>query len=290
MVVLAGSGWVMADTAADAKAKLIKRRFDVSALADKKDPASEPALKEALIDKDGLVRLAAVRGLHAINAQDAAPSLAGMLVKDPDPAVREEAALALKDWQGPDVLPALIRGAKDSSPEVRVVCIQALGASTAPTARAAVIRAAKDPAPEVRRTVMDQFAHASDPAVVPVLTAGLKDVDPAVRANAALGIGFYAKLHMPSALPGLLTDPDDEVRASAARAMAQAGDARGTPVAMDLLKSTNPTARQLAVEALGYTHGPEAKAALATMAANDPDVTMREAAQLALERMGHKTK
>jgi HEAT repeat protein len=241
--------------------------------------------EKSLTDKDPLIRQSSIKGLEALEATDAADRVAPLLLKDPDPGVREEAAQALKGWRNPASLFALTKGAADPIVNVRVVCIEALGESPDPAAHKAVLAAAKDAAPEVRRTVMDQFAYASTPDVVPAVTAALSDPDPAVRANAAQAIRFYAKLHMPAELKVLLNDPDPTVEASAARSLIQAGDNAGVKPALDLIKNDNQAARLLAIDALGYTQAPEAKAALAQVAATDSDPYAREGAQQSLKRM-----
>jgi HEAT repeat protein len=272
-------------TDADAKAKeALKHRQAIHTLVDQKDPTGAPALKEGLSDKDPMVREMSIQGLHALNAADNAGLIAALLVKDPDPGVREEAALALKEWNEPSTLAAVLHGSSDPVVSVRVICLEALSSSPSPAAHQAIVRAAKDPAPEVRRTVMSLFAHASDPALVPILTAALSDVDPAVRANAAQAIGFFAKLQTPKELKDLLNDPDDAVRASAARSLAQKGDPQGVATALTLIQSSDHTARLIAVDALGYAHDDDAKVALADLIAKDGDPYVRESAKLSLKR------
>ena len=48
------------------------------------------------------------------------------------------------------------------------------------------------------------------------------------------------------------------------------------------MKSDNQTARLLAIDALGYSRTPEAKAALGQVVSNDADPYARENAQLSL--------
>lgn len=268
----------------------VKRREATYALAQARSPLSIPPLMQALSDADAKVREIAVQGLAAMNATPAAPAITALLLKDSDPAVREEAAKALKQFKLPDSQTAFLSSLKDPIPSVRVLSVEALAESSAPEARAAILKAAKDPAPEVRRTVMSVYAKTSDPSVVPALTAALQDPDPAVRANAAQAIHFYAKLNSPKELEALLQDPDATVRASAARSLAQMGSERGLEAALTLAKSGEGAARLIAVDALGYMQNVEAKALLGELSAQNADPILRDGAKLALQRQAMKRK
>ncbi len=103
-------------------------------------PAAVPALLKLAYHERADVRSKAGRLLDYIDA-DRSPSAEGLaeLLANPDPRVREEAAIHLAKL-GPNALPAvpaLIRAAEDRSEFVRMFAIDALGA-IGPEAKAAV--------------------------------------------------------------------------------------------------------------------------------------------------------
>jgi HEAT repeat protein len=96
--------------------------------------ASEPVyvklFQDRLADNDHGIRAIAARALGAHGSPDIAPSLAAMLVSDPEPRVRAECARALQRVHNPVVIDALFTAmdpAKEFEPAVRSQAAQALG-------------------------------------------------------------------------------------------------------------------------------------------------------------------
>jgi HEAT repeat protein len=83
------------------------RRVASRALRDLGDPASAPCLLDALTHSDDhVLRMHACRGLANAIGPDAIPPL-GAALKDPNPWVRDEAALALGRIGDPSAIPLI---------------------------------------------------------------------------------------------------------------------------------------------------------------------------------------
>ena len=96
----------------------------VAALVSIGEPAVEP-LVEALANQDWRIRLRATEALCVLKSPTAVKPLVALLERDPDTAVRQEAARALGLIGDPAAVDALLGVVEDPRLQVRV--IEALG-------------------------------------------------------------------------------------------------------------------------------------------------------------------
>jgi HEAT repeat protein len=85
-----------------------------------------PALIRLLTDRSAKVRRGAVAALGEITDEQAVAPLGALLIKDPDPGVRVEAAFRLGKFGGAAAKPALTAALKDSNADVRRLAAAAL--------------------------------------------------------------------------------------------------------------------------------------------------------------------
>jgi len=97
--------------------------------------------------------------------------------KDPDPNVREFAAMALYEKNGrPDAVKALLVLSKDRVPKVRIMALKSLGQQDDPRTNAILIDAwQNDQDPKVRLEALKAVAIQDDPEVIDLLSAILEN-------------------------------------------------------------------------------------------------------------------
>jgi HEAT repeat protein len=203
---------------------LIKRRIAIQELVTLRNPASAPAVIEALKDKDDYVRTQAVRALGFMRYAAAGPQITRMLAEDKSREVRESAALSLRFINDPGAAPTLIKALKDPEESVRIMAIQTLAYFRNHAAAGPIAELAKDSSPRVRRSAITALGQLREAASQPTLVAALKDTDAAVRADAAQALG-----NLPGPLPAdvkatletLAQDTDPMVKGAAKEALAQ---------------------------------------------------------------------
>ena len=84
------------------------RRQGANELGQLRRPEAAPVLLEALKDQEAGVRAAAAGALGLMRAPAAAPPLGQLVVSDPDPGVRQNAAVSLAFIADPSVADALL--------------------------------------------------------------------------------------------------------------------------------------------------------------------------------------
>jgi HEAT repeat protein len=128
-------------------------------------PLSEEALRAlhgALRDRVDRVRAAAVDGLGALRGGDATGAACAVLRGDRADAPRVAAALVLGTHPRPEAVEHLVLGVRDRSWALRVACSRALGAQRedTPAARAAAAALVPALAAETRMRVAEELAEA----------------------------------------------------------------------------------------------------------------------------------
>lgn len=197
-----------------------------------------PELREALKDKNGVVRVKVAEALWKIDKTPSTVLLPVLLqaLKDKDPGVRAAAppVIALLGSKAKTALPALTEALKDKSLDVKLSAVAALG-ELGPVAQDTASNLLELTA-DKEFFLLEPFVGASlanlGGGVVPVLTNALADQSPARRRVAAAALGTLG----PSAAPA------------------------GGPLAK-ALQHDDPATRQLAARALGKI-GPDAKSTL----------------------------
>jgi len=113
-------------------------------------------------------------------------SLADLLARDPDPAVRRSAAEALASLREPEAVTALKTGAADQDPTVRGSSLTSLGQMRDENSVGLVAQGAtRDPDPTVRRSAVWALSTLQSEEAHRALEVAASDADPLVKQAAA---------------------------------------------------------------------------------------------------------
>lgn len=201
---------------------------------DRRSLASCRALLPALRDPSTRIRRAAVEVIGPLGRRSPreATAIALRLLRDPDPRVREGAAVQLRSVPGPLRLGAagarlvarLVRG--DRSAATRQAGAAILGRARPRVPAAPLLAALRDRDPEVRATAAEALAaRPRDPRLLPALAAALRRVECVAPLRPALErLGAPGRTALAATL--------DRLERSAPAALAEvAATAPGTPAA-----------------------------------------------------------
>jgi HEAT repeat protein len=182
------------------------RRAAVEALSDRRDADLVHALVAALRDghRDFNLLSSAIK-LLTVTGMDAATALAELL-KDPDPDLRIQAALALGTQRGPVAVEALIRALDDADTNVRFHAIEALGKLAAPGAVERLTAVLQTHDFFLSFPALDALIRIGDPLAAPAIAALLDD--PLLGAAAADALGQLGDEDAVSPLLGALDRAD----------------------------------------------------------------------------------
>ena len=216
------------------------------------------AIETSLSAPSLAIRLAAVAAVRSTDDRGALPLLRELFQAEPEPKVREEAALALGAMGDKEALPLLIAALRDlANPEaVRSAALTGLESIGGKPAIAALVE---------------------------TLGRSPGELKPATQARMIAALGrFKAREAIPT-IADRLTDPAAEVRAAAAGALGAIGDARaGSPRLRPALKDASPEVRMAAVAALASLKDIES---IPGMIAVANDESTRYEATLALSKL-----
>jgi HEAT repeat protein len=238
-------------------------------------------------------------------------------LKNPDTAIRQNAADALGKFKDPRGIEPLIAALTDKDGEVRASAARALGVLHDRRATVPLIALLKDKDRDVQMSVSAALGDLKDPAAVAPLIAAMNDKslgdgrfatialgkigapavetliallgnkDASVRRSAAdalAGSCMVGKASDSRCVPPLIAamrDPDSNVREAAAAALAVTGDPRAIDPLIAALKDANTEVRSVVANCLGAVSDSRAIAALTT-ALHDPDPVVRQSAAQAL--------
>ena len=264
---------------------------DPGALAQLREHGDEPVL-----------RYLAARELATLTpaanaAVDVRPALRGAL-NDPDPRVRETAALALGQHGDKDSAGSLIAGAKQEPwPFVRRAEIEALGHLCSAGSNEIILRAIARDVDEVRRAALVSMVRCKDKRSRTVLFKVLANHTEAatVRELAAALIGESgdpsAAGLLATALRGLVNEAEADlalegVAATALRALAHLGGPDAVGAAVTMAGDKRHPYRPAAIEALGTLCDPVAGRATLRALATGTEGSLAAAAQNAEKHCG----
>ena len=283
VVALAAAGATVHDPAS-APASL----EDLYALAGNRSPAALEAIQQQLTSTQAEVRGVAALSLGEREDPAAIPTLVGLL-KDPDPWVRENAAVALTRLRGSgraEPVAAVLR--RDSVASVRSVAAWSLGEMGGTVARDALAEAAAtDSDPHTRGMAAGALVEIQDVDVVPDLVARLARAPSDHRAPLLYALGQLDDLRAAGALSRVArTDPDPQVRHAALHAMSARDPMRIAVWSERAAEDEAWRVRNMAVVRLGEDRDPRAVAPL-VRALRDPVHQVRLNAAWALRGRGH---
>lgn len=190
-----------------------------------------------LADPEASVRKLAIDGLWEDESRDLIEPLARLLKDDPDPTVRQTAALSLGRFvvlnefgavrpRDAERVLAALRGAIDDfdqPPEVRGRAVEAIGASSAPWVSDIIENAYDDDEPRLQIGALNAMGRNADARWLPTLLAAMESDDPERRFEAALAAGQIGDDDAAPALNDLIDDDDAEVQEAAITALGQIG-------------------------------------------------------------------
>ncbi len=188
------------------------RRNIFYALGNLKAKEALPFLKDALNDKDSLLRSDAAYNLGKIG-DPAVIDMVGKLSKDKEDRVRASVVEALNNLGTSDALPYLRELMKDKNEKVRVKAAYGLGKHGGEEDGKVLINALNDKSAEVRRFAASALGEIKYVASLPRLKKLLSsDPNDKVRASAAFGLGQIGGKDSIEALKEALKDKSDYVR------------------------------------------------------------------------------
>jgi HEAT repeat protein len=176
-----------------------------------------------------------------------------------DPEMRQYLALVLGRTKDREAVPLLTAALDDPDDKTRIYALWSLGTLGDPGARASLEAALGDADPGIRKTAAYALGELGDRAAVPRLEAALDDAVADVRWNAALSL---ARLGSRTGVPVLETMADR-------RLLAQVPG---------ITREQQEDAIVSAIQALAVVGGPEHRALLDRLAADDPSLKARQAA------------
>lgn len=212
------------------------------------------------------------------------------LLHDPDPEVRQTAALSLGKIAAPEAAPALVQALHDSDPLTRQYSAWALGQIGEPAlevAGIALISLLEDPSPAVSTAAAQAIGGiGSTQGMIELLTEKLRHGSVRARQAAVKALGW---LEADSAYPALVEavhDEDPGVRQGAIAALGELADLRALPILQERLAHDPDTGvRTEAAFRLGKFGNETVIPALQIAASRDRDPRVRRWASWALEQL-----
>lgn len=204
---------------------------------------------------------------HPSDEVDKGPTIQSLIIdlRNPDPVVRQNAAITLGPTGSKKAIKALDRALKDKDQDVRTAAKESLTQiliktlnDNNPRTRAIAARAlgkigGRRCVKSLCKIVNDKDLRVSEAAKEGLILNTIKafgDRDPDVRANAARALGKIDSSRSVKSLCGILRDKDPRVRANAATSLGKIGSKRAYKSLTRTLKDKDPTVRTAAKEAL----------------------------------------
>ena len=180
------------------------------------------------------------------------------VLKDPDPATRQEAVRVLGLTGNASSISALAAATKDSNQDVRRAAVAALGTIKNPAAVPPLIEALKDSYWFARSDAADALGRERDGRAIEPLLGMMHDSDKSVVNSAQNALVLLASSPGVSIEPfaARVNDPDPRIVTICAVCLAVQKDKRATPALIKLAASTDADTRLHAVKALGATGDP----------------------------------
>jgi HEAT repeat protein len=247
------------------------RERAIVALGRIQDPATLPALTEALKDEEPPVRSAAAFAIGQMTGETAQETAESTLIdafdSERDPTVRAMIVEALGKVGGENSSVPLAGALEDPASEVRMRAAIALGilgrkGISHEGADLALVGHAGEFEDEVRWRVFYALARRAAPTALDVFIEGLGDRHDLVRAYAARGLGELGEDRGLYPLMSLLGDKDWRVAVNAARALGRSGDQRAVEPLVQLASDPNEHLALTAISALGALGGERASEVL----------------------------
>jgi HEAT repeat protein len=221
--------------------------------------------KLALMDEEPYVRAAAIRGLEEYEGRDLVPTLTDMLLTDPDPDVRREAAIALgrfaleaelgklPDHEAHRIRASLIESAEDIEEDerVRARAIEALGAMSGEETENLIESIYNEEGLWLKAGALDAMGRTCDAIWLPTLLRETENRAPEMRHAAAFALGEIGE---EDAVPQLrrmaVMDPDRQVQLAAVHALGEIGGQQARVALQGVLYEGDDALREAVEEAM----------------------------------------
>jgi HEAT repeat protein len=224
----------------------------------------DAVFRVSLSDSDAEVRRSGVRGLWEYEGRDLIPALVDLLLTDSDQGVQAEAALALGRY-------ALKAEFEEIRPSDADVVDDALRRAIAEPGRAL----------EVRTRALEAVGVRSQPWVAGIIEEAYASGDGRLRVSALHAMGRNCDSRWLATLVHELKSDDAETRYEAAVACGSLGEEAAVPDLLPLLEDDDVEVQEAAIQALGRIGGQAARRALQACVAQ-PGERVRDAALAAL--------
>jgi HEAT repeat protein len=216
----------------------------------------------ALRDADAEVRRHAIQALWECDDPRLPDIFLRLLLEDPEPSVRAEAAGALgstvydceideKPERGAKIEDALIRVFRGAdSWEVRRRALEALGYSSRPEIAGLIEMAYHDAEEGMRASALMAMGRSADVVWENEVRAELNSLSPILRAQAAYAAGELSLKRSIGKLTDLLEDVDADVRRQAIRALGEIGGGKAQDALITLKERAGEEDKELIEDAL----------------------------------------
>jgi HEAT repeat protein len=184
------------------------------------DPCSVER-RELLVKLDSADREERVEAIRRLGQQgpEAAEALAKLrqILKDPEPAIRAAAAVAVGFVGSRKDALLLLPLLDDPAEAVRFQTISALAFLGGPSAAAQLKTRYDDEAPTIRDQILRAIGQLGGPHAYPLLARGIADPDARIRRAAAVGFSFLKDIRARTLLQRLAERDPDELVVNEAR-------------------------------------------------------------------------
>ncbi len=202
-------------------------------------------------------------------------------LKDEEHDVRKAVVQALANVTGEKVLRSLLLAITDDNPEVRMLAAEALGRNKTSEARDALLPLLNDDDIWVRSAACRGLGEIGGDRVVDVLVSHIGKATDIFLLAIMNVLGNFKSLKAREPLQKFVDHPDPEVRKTVLAALAAYGESL-QEVVIARLSDPHWSVRKMAVEVLRHQRSAAVDALLAKVAAEDPDMTVRQAAKEAV--------
>ncbi len=218
-----------------------------------------------------------------------AAKLALVMIRDPNPQRREEAARILCDLKAPESVEAFREAMSDSSAEVRQYAADGLGKLGDTASSPILIKALADPSSEVSSNSAMSLGYLKAVEAVDPLIAAISDpdCDEDTKQWAAWSLGRIGERRAIPTLIECLKNRGERVKESAAGALGELKAKDTAPLIWPLLKDSDDMVKWVAAQALGEIGDPKAGDALVA-ALNDRDAYTVTSSMLALAKLNDR--
>jgi HEAT repeat protein len=247
----------------------------LDALALRRDTAARLGVIESAKDKEPAVRLAAIRALVALGADQAIPVLIERIVSETDTTVSTPATEMLGRVRGDAPLAAVAAALETAPPKAKVALLEVLAARVASGQRDAVLKQTTDAEPPVRLAALKAMEKIATEADATVLIARASDATDAGEESAALRAAVAAASQSTDAdrridpFLSALEKAKGAKRGAIERSLAKLGGQRALDAVLTDLKSDDATTKDGAVRALAEWQDAAAVAPLLDVAKNE---------------------